>query len=364
MLYVYPVDCTDFSGNGLGSLSPVSALVKETLNGAYELEVVHPYDDVGKWRRLVEGCIIRAPVPSAMTPRVDSVGAGAGSVTEVYRVTTQRDPLRLRSGTGTNYSILSKYPRGTLVIVTAKITASWYEVVCPDGKRGYMASEYLTLDHTDVTPGEAVAEVVESRQLRDQPFRIYRIVPELDKITVYARHIFYDLAENMVQRYAPAAGSSGAAAVRGLSAACLSGHGFTFYSDLDTTAEDVSFENKNPVDCLLGDGGIVEQYGGELQRDWFDVFVVRRVGSDTNIQIRQGKNLTGIKYDLDIGNLVTRIMPTGQDSDGNVLYLPELFIDSPNRLLYQNNGLAGSEGIPLENTSLPGRFSHGAVFDM
>ena len=42
MLYVYPVDCTDFSGNGLGSLSPVSALVKETLNGAYELEVVHP----------------------------------------------------------------------------------------------------------------------------------------------------------------------------------------------------------------------------------------------------------------------------------------------------------------------------------
>ena len=27
---------------------------------------------------------------------------------------------------------------------------------------------------------------------------------------------------------------------------------------------------------------------------------------------------------------VTRIMPTGEDADGNVLYLPELYIDSPN----------------------------------
>ena len=61
----------------------------------------------------------------------------------------------------------------------------------------------------------------------------------------------------------------------------------------------MEYENKNPVDILLGSEGIVEKYGGELQRDWFDVFLVERVGSDTNIQIRQGKNLTGIKYDVD-----------------------------------------------------------------
>ena len=48
MLCVYASDCTDFSGNGLGTISPSSALVKETLNGEYELEVVHPLDDVGK----------------------------------------------------------------------------------------------------------------------------------------------------------------------------------------------------------------------------------------------------------------------------------------------------------------------------
>ena len=44
MLCVYPANCTDFSNNGMGVISPSSAIVKETLNGSYELEIVHPYD--------------------------------------------------------------------------------------------------------------------------------------------------------------------------------------------------------------------------------------------------------------------------------------------------------------------------------
>ena len=84
------------------------------------------------------------------------------------------------------------------------------------------------------------------------------------------------------------------------------------------------------MDAILGDGGLVEKYGGELARDWFDVFLVKRVGSDTNVQIRQGKNLLGVSYDVDLTDVVTRIMPTGEDKDGNLLYLPEVYIDSPN----------------------------------
>jgi len=60
------------------------------------------------------------------------------------------------------------------------------------------------------------------------------------------------------------------------------------------------------------------------------VFLVERVGSDTDVQIREGKNLTGISYDVDETDVTTRIMPTGEDADGNILYLPELYIDSPN----------------------------------
>ena len=79
---------------------------------------------------------------------------------------------------------------------------------------------------------------------------------------------------------------------------------------------------------------LVSKYGAELARDWYDVFLVKRVGNDTDVAIREKKNLTGISYDVDETDVVTRIMPTGEDADGNVLYLPELYLDSPNLSVY------------------------------
>ena len=336
MICVYPADCTDFSTNGNGTLAPLSAEVTETLNGEYELTLVHPIDEAGKWQRLVEGCILRAPVPAAMTPRVNFTAPGDDNRTEVWRVNTdfsgaetRKGTLRLRSGPGTKYKVLATYKNGSFVQVIAKTNSSWYEVTAPDGKHGYMSTTYLVLDHTEGSASEATSSVVESRQLRDQPFRIYRVVPELDKITVYARHVFYDLLDNMIKSYKPSSSAVGASVVQTISSSCLSEHDFTFYSDLDSQAEDVEFENCNPVDALLGEGGVVEKYTGELTRDWWDVYVVKRVGQDSNVQIRQAKNLLGISYDIDLTDVVTRIMPTGEDANGNVLYLPELFLDSP-----------------------------------
>ena len=334
MLCVYAPDCTDFSGNGLGTISPSSALVKETLNGEYELEVVHPLDDVGKWHRLVEGNIIRAPVPAGVTPQVALSYKEYSEGKAIYRINTRRNPLVLRSSTGSKYKKLGKYKKGKLVIVLEQTTSTLWEVVCQDGKRGYMPAASLAFVRNTSDYADAAGEVLEARQLRDQPFRIYRVVPELDKVTAYARHVFYDLSENMVKKLEALETTTGKTVVDQLSAVCLSEHDFTFYSNLSTTAEEVLYENKNPVDILLGDEGIVAKYTGELQRDWFDVFVVERVGSDTNIQIRQGKNLTGIKYDVDLSDVVTRIMPTGEDKDGKVLYLPEVYIDSPNIASY------------------------------
>ena len=315
----------------------MSCTVTETLNGEWELTLVHDIDERGKWTRLSEGCILRAPVPAAMTPSVDLVTQQYQTSTydvQIYKITTRSGPLHLRSGTGTNYKILGKYKKGREVIVLNKTTSSWYEVTAPDGKHGYMASQYLTFQRTETQTVQSNVgfrnQVIEARQLRDQPFRIYRVVPELDKITVYARHIFYDLLDNMIQSLKPSPSAVGASVVQSLSGACLSSHDFSFYSDLTSTAEDVEWENVNPVVAMLGENGLVSKYGAELARDWYDVFLVRRVGNDTDVSIRERKNLTGISYDVDETDVVTRIMPTGEDADGNVLYQPELYIDSPN----------------------------------
>lgn len=80
MICVYPADCEDFSNNGLGIVLPQSCSVTETLNGEWELTLIHPIDVDGKWTRLTEGCILRAPVPAAMTPQV-------GLVTQQYQTT-------------------------------------------------------------------------------------------------------------------------------------------------------------------------------------------------------------------------------------------------------------------------------------
>ena len=341
MICVYPADCTDFSNNGLGAVTPMSCTVTETLNGEWELTLLHDIDERGKWTRLSEGCILRAPVPAAMTPSVGLVTQQYQTSTydvQIYKITTKSGPLHLRSGTGTNYRILGKYKKGHEVIVLNKTTSSWYEVTAPDGKHGYMASQYLTFQRTETQTVQTNVgfrnQVIEARQLRDQPFRIYRVVPELDKVTVYARHVFYDLLDNMIKILKPSPSAVGASVVQSLSGACLSSHDFSFYSDLTSTAEDVEWENVNPVEAMLGENGLVSKYGAELARDWYDVFLVRRVGNNTDVSIREKKNLTGISYDVDETDVVTRIMPTGEDTDGNILYLPELYLDSPNLNAY------------------------------
>ena len=99
MICVYPADCTDFSANGLGVLSPQTATVTETLNGEYELQLVHPIDETGKWQRLVEGCILRAPVPAAMTPRVNFSAPGDDSGAEGYHIHADFSGAETRAGT-------------------------------------------------------------------------------------------------------------------------------------------------------------------------------------------------------------------------------------------------------------------------
>jgi len=352
MICVYPQDCNDFTTNGLCVLQPTTCEVTETLNGEWELSMVHPLDDRDRWAYLQVGCIIKAPVPASPTPYVKLISQDAGKV--IYKVNNE-GRLNLRSGPSTSTKRLAQYKPGAEIVLVDRYSDSWFEVICPDGKRGYMASEYLDYVRTESTTAQATGQVIESKQLREQPFRIYRVVPTLTEVQVYARHVFYDLMDNMILSYKPGAGVSASTAAHATLDECESDHDFTLFTDLTGTADDLSFEQVNPVDAILGEGGITETFAGELARDWYDVYLVKRVGNVSNVQIRQGKNLLGISYDVDISNVVTRILPTGENEDGEIVYLPEKHIDSLNIDAYPHPKwyhLAVSDATESEDMSL------------
>ncbi len=328
MVSIYPLNSTDFSANGQCVLSPSSCIVTETLNGDWELSLTHPMDDQGKYAWLQVGSILKAPVPAGTSPRTRILATSEGK--EIYRVNTGSARLKLYSKPSGSSVCLDKYANATEVQVLSKSNPTYYEVVVPDGKRGYLASASLLYIRTAASNALATKEVVTPGQHRDQPFRIYRIVPELTQVSAYARHLSYDLMDNMIYSYKPANGTSGAAAAAGILGSCQTSHPFSMFSNITQGIEDLAIENGNPLDALLGEGGLADKAGGELVRDWYDLYLLQRVGRDTDLQIRQGKNLLGIRYDMDDANVTTRIVPTGETEEGAILYLDEKYLDSAN----------------------------------
>lgn len=68
MITIHEKTAKTFDTIGLGALVPGSCIVTEELNGAYELELKHPYDDGGKWKRIERGRILCASTPRGMQP--------------------------------------------------------------------------------------------------------------------------------------------------------------------------------------------------------------------------------------------------------------------------------------------------------
>ena len=54
MITIYGKTATAFDTLGMGTLFPSSCFVSEELNGMFELEMVLPYDDKGKWKHRFE----------------------------------------------------------------------------------------------------------------------------------------------------------------------------------------------------------------------------------------------------------------------------------------------------------------------
>lgn len=151
----------------------------------------------------------------------------------------------------------------------------------------------------------------------DQPFRIGSPQKTRDRIIVHADHVFYDSANLVIQDSRPT-GKTCAQALAVLNAAAEPSTPFTTGGHTDGT---------NTYYCIrtsLHDAVIevLNRWGGHLVRDGFNIRIDETIGSDNGVVVRYGKNLREIECVEDWSNVVTKLMPVGNDG----VMLPEVWL--------------------------------------
>ncbi|MBQ7001689.1 MAG: phage tail protein [Oscillospiraceae bacterium] len=161
-----------------------------------------------------------------------------------------------------------------------------------------------------------------------QPFRIYRITkPMKGIVTIYARHNAYRLSKIVA---APFTALSVSGALQTIKANAVSACPFDFWTDKTSEAQ-MSSPVPKDIWTLLGgsEGSVLDTYGGEYEFDKFTVKLHTRRGADRGVSIRYGKNLTDLKQDESIANVFTGVYPYWVDTEGNLVQLPEKYINGP-----------------------------------
>ena len=154
-------------------------------------------------------------------------------------------------------------------------------------------------------------------------YRIYNVVRELYSVTAYARPIFYDLIDKVLLDVRPT-NKIGQEALDII----FEGTGFTGHSNL-SSINTAYYVRKNIVEALLGDeeNSFINRWGGEFYCENFDVYFNDKIGSDNGVRVEFGYNLNEIEEDVNIEEVVTRIIPVGYD--GIMLDGEAPWVDSP-----------------------------------
>lgn len=151
-----------------------------------------------------------------------------------------------------------------------------------------------------------------------QPFRVYRMTKPLGGIvSVYARHLAYDLSGIVVE---PFTASDIGSALNGFSTYAVTPSPFIF-STVRTTAANFSVDTPSAVWSLMGGqaGSILDVYGGEYDFDKFTVYILNRRGDDRGVSVRYGKNMIDLEQDTSCASCYTGVVafwrPTTEDGD-------------------------------------------------
>lgn len=160
-----------------------------------------------------------------------------------------------------------------------------------------------------------------------QPFRIYRITKPLNGVvTVYARHISYDMSGIVVE---PFSAGSLTEAMTVLPTKCTPASPVTIQTDR-TLATGITLSEPRTLWKLLGGqaGSFLDVYGGEWDFNGLTATLKTRLGSDRGVEIRYGKNMTALEQDANIESTYSGVFPYWYDEEsGTLVILPEKYVN-------------------------------------
>ena len=385
-VFVYAPKSTDWTGNGQASLDPISCEVNEQTGGQYELTLKHPCDELGKWKYLVNGAIIKAPVPiqnvpaitpsevaywrvktnvsgwaivyakpliftydtkpsasawSASTVYTRGAYATSGVNNTVYRYVGPSGYLTDPPGTTSAWEEMSQYTptgsnghytgggevgkmlAGSIFIKLANYDSDWMRIRMSDDTEGYIKKSVCEYYG-------AMTELIPPRTIAEQCFRIYdvSIDSEALEVTVSARHISYDIynviiGECNVKRMSPST------AIAAMQAGMLIQDVRTIATNIEdyTVTSDWSWQNAAYA-LLDPEDGIVAKLKAKLVRDNNDFFILKNDQVNNSFKIEQANNLVGVTWAVNTENVITRLVPKALRANDTPLYLPEMYVDS------------------------------------
>ena len=379
MISVYDIGNEAFDKNGDAVLTPLSGSVHNVAGGNYDLKMVHPIDPEGKWKHLVPGAIVKAPVP-----REEIENAFAGYDADVYKTNGNTE---LREGSSApeaiyytqwdgsqTYSVGAKvstsgyshrnyqciyFDSGSPIQFVPPPNSSWWKqipdttsgspvlVTLPAGEDLYLVEDYNTywykmstyygivgyVQKSKVTYDRHLTpEETQPRIITEQLFRLKEPIIDNDAmtVTVTGQHVSYDLNGNLIKDVSISQASPAMAIGRLIEGLMIQYRG-TIATNL-TSEENGTYtgeiKGKSGMYALLDpDKGIVKTFNARFTRDNWDLFVLERTGVDRGYRIRYGVNARGITWKKSSTNLVNRIVPVAKDEGGKDLYLPEEWVD-------------------------------------
>ena len=379
MISVYDIGNEAFDKNGDAVLTPLSGSVHNVAGGNYDLKMVHPIDPEGKWKHLVPGAIVKAPVP-----REEIENAFAGYDADVYKTNGNTE---LREGPSApeaiyytqwdgsqTYSVGAKvstsgyshrnyqciyFDSGSPIQFVPPPNSSWWKqipdttsgspvlVTLPAGEDLYLVEDYNTywykmstyygivgyVQKSKVTYDRHLTpEETQPRIITEQLFRLKEPIIDNDAmtVTVTGQHVSYDLNGDLIKDVSISQASPAMAIGRLIEGLMIQYRG-TIATNL-TSEENGTYtgeiKGKSGMYALLDpDKGIVKTFNARFTRDNWDLFVLERTGVDRGYRIRYGVNARGITWKKSSTNLVNRIVPVAKDEGGKDLYLPEEWVD-------------------------------------